>query len=133
MRGQGILLGELSRDFRRERGFEAADRRQLPFLGKIARSIGEFTAADRVALLDWAGERLGVAVCFEVIFPGETAQLVRVGATVLVTVTNDAWYGDTAAPEQHLRAARFRAAENRRWLVRAAVTSFFTIGLRSRS
>ena len=102
-------------------------RRQLPFLGKIARSIGEFTAADRVALLDWAGERLGVAVCFEVIFPGETAQLVRAGATVLVTVTNDAWYGDTAAPEQHLRAARFRAAENRRWLVRAAVTGISAV------
>ncbi|KAB2967327.1 MAG: hypothetical protein F9K18_04435 [Thermoanaerobaculia bacterium] len=46
----------------------------------------------------------------------------RRGATLLVTVTNDAWYGDSAAPRQHLRAARFRAAENRRWLARAAIT-----------
>ena len=97
-------------------------RRVLPFLGKIARSIGDFSAADRIALLDWGGQRLGVAVCFEVIFPGETAALVRAGATLLATVTNDAWYGDTAAPRQHLRAARFRAAENRRWLARAAIT-----------
>jgi apolipoprotein N-acyltransferase len=41
---------------------------------------------------------------------------------VLVSLTNDAWYGDTSAPWQHLRAARFRAAENRRPLLRAAVT-----------
>jgi apolipoprotein N-acyltransferase len=97
-------------------------RRVLPFLGKIARSIGDFSAADRITLLEWGRQRIGVAVCFEVIFPGETAALVRSGATLLATVTNDAWYGDTAAPRQHLRAARFRAAENRRWLARAAIT-----------
>jgi len=39
-----------------------------------------------------------------------------------VTITNDAWYGDTAAPWQHFRAARFRAAENRRPMLRAAIT-----------
>ncbi len=39
-----------------------------------------------------------------------------------MTITNDAWYGDTSAPHQHFRAARFRAAESRRPLVRAAIT-----------
>ena len=48
--------------------------------------------------------------------------MTRAGATVLVSMTNDAWYGDAAAPWQHLRAARFRAAENRRCLLRAAIT-----------
>ena len=56
------------------------------------------------------------------IFPAEVAELVRAGATALVTITNDAWYGDTSAPWQHFRAARFRAAENRRPLLRAAIT-----------
>jgi apolipoprotein N-acyltransferase len=65
---------------------------------------------------------LGAAICFEVAFPGEVAELVRSGATVLVTVTNDAWYGDTAAPWQHFRAAQWRAAETRRPLLRAAIT-----------
>jgi len=97
-------------------------RRWLPFLGKIARMAGDFSPASGIRLLDWSGERLGAAVCYEVVFPGETAALVAAGATALVTVTNDGWYGDTAAPRQHLRAARFRAAENRRWLLRAAVT-----------
>ena len=56
------------------------------------------------------------------VFPGLVAEQVRAGASILVTITNDAWYGDTAAPWQHFRAARFRAAENRRPMVRAAIT-----------
>jgi apolipoprotein N-acyltransferase len=92
------------------------------FLKRLARNAGDFSPADRLALLDWEGERFGPAICYEVVFPGETAETVRAGATALVTVTNDAWYGDTAAPWQHLAAARFRAAENRRWLLRAAIT-----------
>lgn len=92
------------------------------FISSLARNAGDFSPADRIQLLDWEGERLGPAICYEVVFPDEVAQLTRAGATVLVSLTNDAWYGDTAAPWQHLRAARFRAAENRRWLLRAAIT-----------
>ncbi len=92
------------------------------FLDRLARSAGDYSAADRVTLLPWAGNRLGMAICFEVTFPGEVADLVRAGATALVTITNDAWYGDTSAPWQHFRAARWRAAETRRPLVRAAIT-----------
>ncbi|HVT59208.1 MAG TPA: apolipoprotein N-acyltransferase [Thermoanaerobaculia bacterium] len=92
------------------------------FLHKLARTIGEYRPADRLALLPWRGQLLGPAICYEVVFPEETAALTRAGATILVTVTNDAWYGDTWAPWQHLRAARFRAAENRRPMLRAAIT-----------
>jgi apolipoprotein N-acyltransferase len=92
------------------------------FIDKLAREAGEFRPADRTALLPWGREKLGMAICYEIVFPGEVAGLVRRGATVLVTITNDAWYGDTWAPWQHFRAARFRAAENRRPLLRAAIT-----------
>ena len=92
------------------------------FLDTLAREAGHFTPADELTLLPWGRERLGVAICFEITFPGEVAETVRAGATSLVTITNDAWYGDTAAPWQHYRAARFRAAENARPLLRAAIT-----------
>ncbi len=92
------------------------------FLQRIARSAGDYVAGDRPALLPWDRERLGPAICFEVVFPAEVAELVRAGATLLVTITNDAWYGDTSAPWQHFRAVRFRAAESRRTFLRAALT-----------
>ncbi len=94
----------------------------LPVPGAIARLAGSFVAGEDARPIPWSGERLGMAVCYEIVFPGEVAALVRRGATVLVTITNDAWYGDTAAPWQHLQAARFRAAENRRPVLRAAIT-----------
>lgn len=92
------------------------------WMDKLARNAGEYRPADRLTLLPWSGERLGLSICYEVVFPGEVAELTRSGATALVTITNDAWYGDSSAPWQHLRAARFRAAENRRPLLRAALT-----------
>lgn len=97
------------------------------FLQKIARNAGSYVAGDDVAPLAWGAERLGPAVCFEVVFPGEVAEQVRAGATVLVTVTNDAWYGDTSAPWQHFRAVRFRAAETRRPFLRAALTGISAV------
>lgn len=96
--------------------------RWLPFLESVARAAGDFSVGPRSGNLDWFGESLGAAICFEVTFPGEVARKVDRGASILVTMTNDAWYGDTWAPWQHLRAAQFRAAENRRPLVRAAIT-----------
>lgn len=99
----------------------------LPFVGSLARNAGSFSAGHEATVLDWRGEGIGVSVCFEITFATEVADLVRGGATVLATITNDAWYGDTAAPHQHFRAARFRAAENGRPLVRAALTGISAI------
>jgi apolipoprotein N-acyltransferase len=92
------------------------------FVDKLAREAGEFRPADDLRLLPWGQERIGMSICYEIVFPEEVADAVRAGATVLATITNDAWYGDTDAPWQHFRAARFRAAENRRPLLRAAIT-----------
>ncbi len=108
----------------------------LGWVGRMARGIGEYTPGTAPTLLPWDGEaagpvpgllppvrdRIGMAICYEVVYPEEVAELSRAGATLLATVTNDAWYGDTTAPHQHLRAARFRAAENRKALLRAALT-----------
>jgi apolipoprotein N-acyltransferase len=94
----------------------------LGFYDSLTRNAGDFSAAEELTLLPWGGEKIGLSICYEVVFPGEVAARVQQGATLLVTITNDAWYGDTFAPWQHFRAARFRAAENRRPMLRAAIT-----------
>src|SRR5262249_55426605 len=71
--------------------------------------------------------RFGVLVCYEGIFPALTRRFVDAGADFLVNITNDAWYGRTAAPHQHLVQASFRAIENRVPLVRAANTGISAI------
>jgi apolipoprotein N-acyltransferase len=61
-----------------------------------------------------------VIICFEAIFPDLSRAFVRKGSELIVSLTNDAWYGDTSAPYQHLAMARWRAVESRRYLLRAA-------------
>lgn len=99
----------------------------LPFLDKIARNAGDFLAGTEGAVLEWANQRLAPAICFEITFPEEVAAQVRRGGSVLVTVTNDSWYDQSWAPWQHYRSARFRAAENGRYLLRAAITGVSAI------
>jgi apolipoprotein N-acyltransferase len=65
------------------------------------------------------GHRFGVFICYEAIFPGEVRRFTARGAELLVNISNDGWFGRSAAPDQHLRMARVRAVENRRWLLRA--------------
>ncbi len=65
-----------------------------------------------------AGEKLGATICYEDAYAVE--QLAVLGeATLLVNVSNDAWFGDSTAPHQHLQIARMRALEAGRWMIRA--------------
>jgi len=64
------------------------------------------------------GYTFGVFICYEAIYPGEVRRFTVAGADLLVNISNDGWFGRSAAPEQHLRVARVRAVENRRWLLR---------------
>lgn len=93
----------------------------LPFVNKLVVGIGDFSPGT-VSPLPLDGHRLGVLVCYEAIFPELARDYVQKGSDLLVNVTNDAWYGHTSAPYQHLAMARFRAVENRIWLARAANT-----------
>jgi len=87
----------------------------------LVREVGRFTPG-AVAVPLPAEVPLGVAICFEVVFSGHSAAAVRSGAEVLVTLTNDGWYGFSWAPDQHFAQVRLRAAEQRRWFARAALT-----------
>ncbi|MDK9717669.1 MAG: apolipoprotein N-acyltransferase, partial [Trichlorobacter sp.] len=70
---------------------------------------------------------LGVLVCYEVIFPELARAQVNAGSRVLVNITNDAWFGRSSAPYQHLSMAAFRAVETRTPLIRAANTGITSI------
>jgi apolipoprotein N-acyltransferase len=78
--------------------------------------------AHRAIALPATPERLGIFICFESVFPGITRKLVRLGSTLLITMTNDAWFGYTAAPEQHFSMSVLRAVETGRDVVRVANT-----------
>jgi len=93
----------------------------LPFIDKLVAGIGDFSPGV-VAPLPANGARLGVLVCFEGIFPELARSFVREGSDVLINITNDAWFGRSSAPYQHLAMTCFRAVENRVWVARAANT-----------
>jgi len=99
----------------------------LPFVHKLVVGVGDFSPGDKITPLITAKGKLGVLVCFEGIFPELSRQYVRKGAEVLVNITNDAWYGRSSAPYQHLSMSVFRAVENRVPLVRAANTGITAI------
>ncbi len=94
---------------------------RFAFAKSLVRQVGGFTPGDAPRPL--RGEvPIGMAICYEVVFADLVAEQVRRGAQVLTTITNDGWYGFSWAPEQHFQQAVLRAAETRRWLVRAALT-----------
>lgn len=93
----------------------------LRFVDKLAAGIGDFVPG-QLQLLGFDDHKIGVLVCYEAIFPELARRQVRMGAQLLVNLTNDAWFGESSAPWQHLAMARFRAVENRIWLARCANT-----------
>jgi apolipoprotein N-acyltransferase len=74
-------------------------------------------AEDQPAL-DAAGQKLGATICYEDAYAVEQLDVLA-SATLLINVSNDAWFGDSSAPHQHLQIARFRALEAGRWMMRA--------------
>ncbi|MCG6964637.1 MAG: apolipoprotein N-acyltransferase [Acidobacteria bacterium] len=100
----------------------------VPFVGRLAfaralvRQVGHFTPGHDKRPLAAGPLRVGMAICYEIVFPDLVAAEVRRGAQVLTTLTNDGWYGYSWAPTQHFAQAVLRAVETRRWVVRAALT-----------
>lgn len=64
------------------------------------------------------GNTFSIFICYEAIYAGEIRQFANNGAQLLINVSNDGWFGKSEAAEQHIRMARVRAVENRRWLLR---------------
>ncbi len=110
----------------------------LSFLDKLVEGIGDFEPGTgptvltlppkpKSAAAGTAGTTLrpinfGVAICYEVIFPNLVRQFAANGAEFLVTVTNDAWFGPSAAASQHFSMVVFRSVENHLAFARSANT-----------
>ncbi len=102
--------------------------RLLFFVDRLAQgTISDFAPGTRAVPLPTVAGPAATFICYEAIFPELVRRLARQGAGLLVNITNDAWFGSTAAPWQHLAMAAVRAAENRRFMVRAANTGISAI------
>src|SRR5712692_1962610 len=95
----------------------------FPLIHKVVTSVsdevGGFHKGNRYAVGRLpAGNTFGVFICYEAIYPGEVRRFAANGAQLLLNISNDGWFGRSAAAEQHLHMVRVRAVENRRWIVR---------------
>ena len=97
-------------------------RNLIPFAKRLAAGIGDFTSGEEYLVMETPFAKIGNLICYEIIFPGLVREFVDRGADVLVTITNDAWFGHTSAPYQHFAMAVFRAVENRVPVIRSANT-----------
>ena len=101
----------------------------LFFVEKMVQAIGDFQPGSEYTVMtiqngQSAGRpvKLSTVICYEIIFPDLVRRFVDRGASVMTTMTNDAWFGRTSAPYQHFTMAVFRAVENRVPVARAANT-----------
>ncbi|MDO8527549.1 MAG: apolipoprotein N-acyltransferase [Deltaproteobacteria bacterium] len=96
-------------------------RNLLFFLQPVA-AIGDFEAGKGYFPLQLEQFKIAPLICFEDIFPEISRTMVRHGANLLVNISNDAWYGLSSAPWQHLAHAALRSVETGRAMVRATNT-----------
>jgi apolipoprotein N-acyltransferase len=96
---------------------------RVPFLNPRwfhLRWFGGFGVGDPGAIYQVGIGRFGILICYESIFEDLSRRYRREGADFIINITNDAWYGETAAPYQHAAHLVMRAIENRVGIARAA-------------
>lgn len=96
--------------------------RYVPFLEKLVHGDLDFSPGIAVSPLSKGDLALGVLICYEIIFPGLAQKRVNQGAGIIINLSNDAWFGNTSAPVQHLHLGVLRAVEQGRYVIRATNT-----------
>jgi apolipoprotein N-acyltransferase len=89
------------------------------WVNRITHEVGDFVPGHRIVVFPVDGHRISAFICYESAFPDFVRRFTRAGAEVLVNLSNDGYFGRSNALEQHLEIVRMRAAENRRWILRA--------------
>ncbi|MBI5426782.1 MAG: apolipoprotein N-acyltransferase [Nitrospinae bacterium] len=97
-------------------------RRLLWFVEKLVEMVGDFGRGVKSEVFQARGGRFAVSICYEIAFPDLVRRPVKDGAEFLVNITNDAWFGRSAASRQHMGMGALRAVENRVPIARAANT-----------
>ena len=89
------------------------------FVNRITHEVGDFAPGQKIVTLAMDNHSAGAFICYESVLPDFVRQFTLQGAEVLLNLSNDGYFGNSAAHAQHLKIARMRAAENRRWLLRS--------------
>lgn len=97
-------------------------KKYLPFVHRLVPAAGDFLSGKNTGPINMDDTKIGPLICFESIFPNISRMHASQGSELLVNITNDAWFGHTSAPYQHLSMAVFRCVENGLPMVRAANT-----------
>lgn len=94
-------------------------------VSSVSSEVGGFRKGSRYSVGSLpGGGTFGTYICYEAIYPGEVRHFAANGAQLYINISNDGWFGHSAAAEQHLRMARVRAVENRRWLLRVTNSGY---------
>ena len=99
----------------------------LFFAETVSKEMGGFSAGNELRVMPLGGRLVNAVICFEAVFPDLVRRFVDRGSQLIVNLTNDGWYGISAAPYHHLEIARMRAVENRRYFLRAANTGISAV------
>ena len=121
---QGLILGRHDKNHLVPFGEYVPMRWLLP-VNRFVPGLMDFSAGESMAPL--GVPPAGILICFDGVFPELAREATLQGASWLVNMTNDGWYGVSSAPYQHRDFYVFRAVENRRWVVRAANTGVSAI------
>lgn len=101
--------------------------RTIELLRRKFERVQHFTAADSPRMLHTRLGDVATVICFEAIFPEVVREQTAAGASLLVNLSNDGWFGPTAGSDQHLAMVALRAVESRLWVVRSTTTGVSAI------
>ncbi|MGM0425302.1 MAG: apolipoprotein N-acyltransferase [Thermodesulfobacteriota bacterium] len=122
--------GEIAMHYEKERLVpfgEYVPLKEILPLPKLVSGARDFSPGRKIEPLQIDNLALGPLICYEIIFPQLVQKRVHQGANILLNISNDAWFGRTSAPRQHLHQAVLRALEQKRWVLRGTNTGISAV------
>ena len=124
---QGQMLGHYDKQYLVPFGEYLPPWLDFEILKPLLQGVGIYSQGTVSQPLRTANLAMGMLICYEAIFPDLAQKRVQDGANVLADISNDGWFGNTAAPVQHLYLTALRAVEQERWLLRGTNTGISAI------